>query len=180
MFVYTPLRDNLFALVTSTLDQMSLTITDARIMPSRDGYTLDTYIVLEEDGAPVSDAYRIQELENTLLEVLAYPDAPPAPVQRRLPRQLKHFAIPTEVRFQSDPNNDRTVMEVVASDRPGLLSQIGKALMESNVRLQNAKIATLGARVEDIFFVTDADNRPLADEAQMERLRARITELLAA
>jgi [protein-PII] uridylyltransferase len=180
VFIYTPRRDNLFALTTSTLDQMGLTITDARIMPSRDGYTLDTYIVLEEDGAPVSDAYRIQELETTLHEVLAHPDAPPQKVERRLPRQLKHFTIPTQVTFQPDPYNDRTVMEVVSSDRPGLLSQIGKAMMECGVRLQNAKIATLGARVEDIFFVTDAANRPLHDAAQMERLRQRIVELLAA
>ncbi len=27
----------------------------------------------------------------------------------------------------------------------------------------NAKIATLGERVEDVFYVTDADGRPLAD-----------------
>ncbi len=178
VFIYTPHHHNLFALTTSTLDQMSLTITDARIIPSRDGYTLDTYIVLEEDGAPVSDAYRIQELEDTLREVLAHPDAPPAPVQRRLPRQLKHFTIPTEVTFHPDPYNDRTVMEVVTSDRPGLLSQVGKALGECGVLLQNAKIATLGARVEDIFFITDEQNRPLGDEAQTGRLRERIQALL--
>ncbi|WP_127477329.1 [protein-PII] uridylyltransferase [Sulfurivermis fontis] len=179
VFIYTPRHDNLFALTTSTLDQMGLTITDARIMTSRDGYTLDTYIVLEEDGAPVSDAWRIQELETTLHDVLAYPDAPPQKVERRLPRQLKHFTIPTQVIFQPDPYNDRTVMEVISSDRPGLLSQIGKALMECNVRLQNAKIATLGARVEDIFFITDAANQPLHDTQQMEQLRQRIAALLA-
>jgi len=179
VFIYTPRHDNLFALTTSTLDQMGLTITDARIMTARDGYTLDTYIVLEEDGAPVSDAWRIQELEATLHEVLAHPDLPPQKVERRLPRQLKHFTIPTQVIFQPDPYNDRTVMEVISSDRPGLLSQIGKALQECDVRLQNAKIATLGARVEDIFFVTDAENHPLHDAAQMERLRQRIVELLA-
>jgi [protein-PII] uridylyltransferase len=180
LFIYTPRRDNLFALTTSTLDQMGLTITDARIMPSRDGYTLDTYIVLEEDGAPVSEAWRIQELESTLRSVLAHPDTPPQKVERRLPRQLRHFTIPTQVTFQPDPYNDRTVMEVVSSDRPGLLSQIGKAMMECGVRLQNAKIATLGARVEDIFFVTDAANQPLRDAAQMENLRQRITEFLSA
>ncbi|MEW6648324.1 MAG: [protein-PII] uridylyltransferase [Pseudomonadota bacterium] len=178
VFIYTPRHDNLFALATSTLDQMGLTITDARIMTSRDGHTLDTYIVLEEDGAPVSDAWRIQELESTLHEVLAQPELPPQKVERRLPRQLKHFTIPTQVIFQPDPYNDRTVMEVISSDRPGLLSQIGKALMECDVRLQNAKIATLGARVEDIFFITDAANRPLQDVTQMERLRQRITALL--
>lgn len=178
VFVYTPRRDNLFALITSTLDYMGLTITDARIMPSLDGYTLDTYIVLEADGGPVSDAYRVQELESTLLGLLAQPDRPPLQVQRRVSRQLKHFPLATQVSFQLDANNERTVMAVVSSDRPGLLSQIGKALAETNIRLQNAKIATLGARVEDIFFITDAQNRPLTDNAQMDRLQQRIVELL--
>ncbi len=179
IFVYTPRRDNLFALITSTLDQMGLDITDARILPSRDGYTLDTYIVLEEDGAPVRDAYRVQELEGTLYDLLAHPDPTPPQVLRRISRQVKHFPLPTEVTFQQDENNSRTIMEVITSDRPGLLSQIGKALMECNVRLQNAKIATLGARVEDIFFITDAANRPLHDAQQTEQLADRIKELLA-
>ena len=29
--------------------------------------------------------------------------------------------------------------------------------------LQNATIATLGERVKDVFFITDADNQPLSD-----------------
>jgi [protein-PII] uridylyltransferase len=46
-------------------------------------------------------------------------------------------------------------------------------------RLQGAKIATYGERVEDIFFITDRDNRPLADEQRMSCLRSAITENLA-
>ncbi|MFA5627908.1 MAG: [protein-PII] uridylyltransferase [Thiohalomonadaceae bacterium] len=179
LFLYTPRHDNLFALTTRTLDKLALTITDARITTSRDGYTLDTYIVLEEDGSPLSDAHRIEQLEATLREVLSQPETIPSKVVRRLPRQLKHFPLSTEVNFAPDPYNDRTVMEVISSDRPGLLSQIGKALMECGVRLQNAKIATFGARVEDIFFITDAHNQPLTDATQMEKLRQRIIELLS-
>ncbi len=31
------------------------------------------------------------------------------------------------------------------------------------MRLQNAKIATLGARAEDVFLITDSQNKPLSD-----------------
>jgi [protein-PII] uridylyltransferase len=55
-------------------------------------------------------------------------------------------------------------MEVIAGDRPGLLSAIGWALADCKVRLQNAKIATFGERAEDVFFLTDASNRALAPE----------------
>ncbi|TDJ28912.1 MAG: hypothetical protein E2O55_04145, partial [Gammaproteobacteria bacterium] len=65
-----------------------------------------------------------------------------------------------------------------AGDRPGLLAQIGKLFVEQNVRLQNAKIATLGERAEDVFFVTTEDNRPL-DEATSQALISSLETTLA-
>ncbi len=178
IFIYTQLNDLLFAVVTTALDQMRLNIVDARIMPSSDGYTLDTYIVLEENGTPIEDPRRIKEIQTRLSRLIRDPRAASLTVQRHMKRQLKHFTIPPEVTFQDDSNNGRTIMEVVTSDRPGILSKIGQALMLCGVRLQNAKIATLGARVEDVFFITDKDNEPLADPAQMDCLRSRIIEML--
>ena len=176
LFIYTPAHDRLFALTTTALDQMGLDIVDARITSSRDGYTFDTYIVLEEDGAPISNGYRIQELQQTLRAIVAHPESAPDKVHRQLARQLKHFPIPTQVTFLDDPGNDRSMMEVVSSDRPGLLAQIGRALTECGVRLQNAKIATFGERVEDIFFITDSAGHRLSSEAQQAQLRQRIIE----
>ena len=84
-------------------------------------------------------------------------------MRRLAKRQLKHFTIPVEVNFTRDASNRRTVMEVIAADRPGLLARIGWALADARVRIQNAKIATFGERAEDVFYVTDAHNRPLPD-----------------
>lgn len=178
IFIYTKVNDLLFAIVTTALDQMRLNIVDARIMPSNDGYTLDTYIVLEENGAPIDDPRRIRDIQTRLERLIRDPEAATLTVQRHMQRQLKHFTIPPQVAFEDDSNNGRTIMEVVTSDRPGILSKIGQALMLCGVRLQNAKIATLGARVEDVFFITDKDNEPLTDPAQMECLRSRIIEML--
>jgi len=44
--------------------------------------------------------------------------------------------------------------------------------------VQNAKIATLGERVEDVFFVTDADNQPLSDPQLCLRLQQAIIKEL--
>ncbi|MCK9529734.1 MAG: [protein-PII] uridylyltransferase [Gammaproteobacteria bacterium] len=178
IFIYTQLSDLLFAVVTTALDQMRLNIVDARIMPSSDGYTLDTYIVLEENGTPIEDPRRIKEIQTRLSRLIRDPRAASLTVQRHMKRQLKHFTIPPQVTFQDDSNNGRTIMEVVTSDRPGILSKIGQALMLCGVRLQNAKIATLGARVEDVFFITDKHNEPLSDPEQMDCLRSRIIEML--
>jgi [protein-PII] uridylyltransferase len=40
--------------------------------------------------------------------------------------------------------------------------------------LLNAKIATLGERVEDIFFIVDAEGQPLSDENICQTLQQEI------
>lgn len=178
IFIYTPIRDSQFTTSTTLLDQMGLNIVDARILPSRDNFTLDTYMVLEEDGEPLRGHYRLEEIRGMLQHLLNHPEETPEKVQRQMARQLKHFNIRTQVLFHSDPHNPRTVMEVITSDRPGLLSRIARALAVCQVRLLNAKIATFGERVEDIFFITDQHGQPLGDEAQKSCLTVRITQAL--
>jgi [protein-PII] uridylyltransferase len=107
---------------------------------------------------------------NELRLSLADPDEFPEIVQRRLPRQLKHFQIRTEVSLSNDINNQRTAVEIITLDRPGLLARIGRIFMEEGLSLQAARIATLGERAEDVFFVTDANGQPLSDLTQCQHL----------
>jgi [protein-PII] uridylyltransferase len=50
--------------------------------------------------------------------------------------------------------------------------------MECGVQLHNAKIVTIGARAEDVFFVTDRENRPLNDARKYAALRETLVGLL--
>jgi len=178
IFIYTPIQQHQFTVTTAALDQLGLTIVEALIIPSSDDFTLDTYIVLEEDGEPIRNSYRIEEISRVLSHLLAHPEAAPRQSARRMARQLKHFPIPTQVLFQNDSHNTRTVMEVVTSDRPGLLLQIARALAHCEVRLQNAKIATFGARAEDIFFICDEQQRPVESSELQTCLRQAIIQAL--
>ena len=74
-----------------------------------------------------------------------------------------------------DERNRRSVLELTAGDRPGLLCEVGKVLMEERVELHAAKIMTVGERAEDVFYVTDLDNRPLSQSAA-EQLRGRLVQ----
>ena len=178
IFLYTPIRLNQFTTSTSLLDQMGLNIVSARIIPSTDNYTLDTYIVLEADGQPIHGQYRLQEIHQQLYQLLSQPEQAAPPVQRQMARQLKHFNIQTRVLFHEDPNQEHSIMEVITSDRPGLLTRIARAMATCEVRLKTAKIATFGERVEDIFFITDQQGRPLSDEGQQRCLSENIVAVL--
>ena len=136
--------------------------------------TLDTYVVSERGGEGLGGWPRQDEVRRALLAALRDPRPPRAPASRRAGAgRLRHFDISAEVRFHPDDGKGRSVVEVVAPDRPGLLACIGIAFADCDVRLQNAKIATYGERAEDVFFVTERGNRPLDAQAK-EKLRRRL------
>ncbi|WP_337056349.1 [protein-PII] uridylyltransferase [Pseudomonas sp. USHLN015] len=180
IFIYAPDQHDFFAVTVAAMSQLNLNIHDARIITSTSQFTLDTYIVLDTAGGSIGDnPARVKEIREGLIGALKNPDEYPAIIQRRVPRQLKHFAFPPQVTISNDAQRPVTVLEVIAPDRPGLLARIGRIFLDFDLSLQNAKIATLGERVEDVFFVTDADNQPLADPELCQRLQAAIVSQLS-
>ncbi len=173
--IYARPRRHGFARTTAALDQLGLNIVDARITPTGDGFSLDLYHLLEDDGAPITDADRQDEIEAALWRSLQGPADAPLVVSRRAPRQARMFNTPTQISLSVDERNRRSVLELIAGDRPGLLCEVGKVLMEERVELHAAKIMTVGERAEDVFYVTDLDNRPLSQPAA-EHLRGRLMQ----
>jgi [protein-PII] uridylyltransferase len=178
VFIYAPAEDGQFSKVTAVMDQLGLNVVEAGIITTSDNKMLNTFHVLEESGAAISNDLRIEEIQTALLDELETEDRDSWNVSRRTPRQYQHFPIKTHIEFKPDGDDQRTIMELITADRPGLLSRIGRAFSECEIRLQNAKIATLGARAEDVYFITDRNNRPLTDPAQFACLEKAIHRLL--
>jgi [protein-PII] uridylyltransferase len=165
VLTYAPRRLRSFARTTALLDQMGLNVVDARLVTSANGFSLETYVVLEDNGALITDISRIREIEQGLWRNLRQPEDSPATVTRRAPRQVRMFSTPTQVNFSVDGRNGRTILELVAADRPGLLSEVGKVFRTERVAINGAKIMTVGERAEDVFYITDAEGRQLQEEA---------------
>ncbi len=178
IFIHTLLADHLFATITRALDQLSLTVVDARIVQASHGFTFDTYVVLEQNGNPIGTSERTQEILDKLRQSIGNINPTKSTGTRRTSRQLKHFNTKTRINFSKDPNNQRTIMELFTADRPGILSRVAQALMDSDVDLQNAKITTVGERVEDIFFITDSAGHAITNQGDLDELRQLIIEAL--
>jgi [protein-PII] uridylyltransferase len=164
VLTYTPRRLRSFARTTGVLDQMGLNVVDARLITSANGFSLETYEVLEDNGAVIADTERVQEIERGLWRALKQvEDAPPA-VTRRAARQVRMFWTPTQVNFSVDNRNERTILELIAADRPGLLSEVGKVFRAERVAINGAKIMTVGERAEDVFYITGADGGLLPED----------------
>jgi len=181
VFICTKDQPNLFAATASCLDQLNLSIQDARIITSDSGFSLDTYIVLEESGEAIGHNHaRIEQIKNALFEALDDPKDYDDIINRRTQRQMKSFRIPTEVTISNDAITQKTLIELISPDRPGLLARIGSIFLEFGLSLHNSKIATLGERVEDIFYVTDQEGRPLSDPELCQKLQQTICDQLDA
>ena len=165
VLTYTPRGLHSFARTTAVLDQMGLNVVDARLILSSKDFSLETYVVLEDSGALISDPGRIADIERSLRRNLKQPEDAPLIVTRRAPRQVRMFSTPTQVNFSLDTRNNRTILELVAADRPGLLSEVGKVFKAEHVAINGAKIMTVGERAEDVFYITDTDGFELQTES---------------
>ena len=178
VFICAPDQDGLFALTTALLSQLALNVVAARIQTVDAGRTMNTFLVLEEDGSPVSGGEREREIVATLTHGLARRQPIDLGAPRRLPRQMRHFETPARPEFSQDRANHRTVLHLTATDRPGLLSLVGRAFAKTGVRIISAKIATVGALADDTFFITDLHGQPIEQPAQLERIAAAVGEHL--
>lgn len=171
--LYTPQTQQTFAHATARVDELGMTIVDARIMPLDNGYSLDTFIFMELDKRIEIDAMRLNKIRDSLARVLTASDDDVANVSRTASRQVRMFTTRTSVEFSASPTDRRTVMDMVTADRPGLLSKIGQVFIQQKVDITAAKIMTIGERAEDVFYISDLDGKPL-DETAQEKLRAQL------
>jgi len=162
VFVYTADHHCVFSVITRVLDSLGVSILDARIFTTLHGYSIDTFIILEENGEVIISESRLQEIREHLRIALLNPEAVPETIKRHIPRKLKLFSVPTKVRSFSDPNHEKVVLELSTSDRPGLLSRVASVLEQTGYELSNAKITTLGERVDDVLFLTPAKSKQQA------------------
>jgi len=178
IFVCAADRDNLFAHTAALLDQLCLNVVAARIETVEGTCTMNSFMVLEEDGSEVNDEQRVEEVVMTLRSGLAEPSSFDPTASRPLPRQLRHFDVPVEVEFLQEESGSRTEMRLRCGDRPGLLGRVGQVFAENGIRVHNAKITTLGAVAEDTFHLTDLHDRPLNAPACLHTLQNAIRERL--
>jgi [protein-PII] uridylyltransferase len=177
VLTYTPRRLRSFARTTGLLDQMGLNVVDARLITSANGFSLETYEVLEDNGAVIADASRVREIERGLWRALKQVEDSPPAVTRRAPRQVRMFWTPTQVNFSVDSRNERTILELIAADRPGLLSEVGRVFRAERVAINGAKIMTVGERAEDVFYITGADGGLLPEDV-CRRVQESLTQAL--
>jgi [protein-PII] uridylyltransferase len=175
IFLHTKSTKNLFAIVAATLDKLDLTIQDARLQTTSDDRTFDVFYVLDGNNLPVGSNKKLcKSISDSLKTAIQSPEKINLNVSRRTSRQLKNFTMKTKVSLRNDSETDTSILQVITPDRPGLLAKIGNIFERYDLVLYNAKISTLGERVEDTFYLRTHDNQPIDNDELGEDLKQTI------
>ncbi|MDR9827560.1 bifunctional uridylyltransferase/uridylyl-removing protein GlnD [Vibrio sp. FNV 38] len=179
VFVYSKDQTALFATVVAELDRRNFNVHDAQVMLSKDGFVLDTFMVLDQCGEAIDES-RHKAVIKHITHVLT--DGRPTKIKtRRAPRNLKHFKVKTRVDFLPTKSKKHSFIEFVALDTPGLLAKVGATFSEHNINIHAAKITTIGERAEDFFIITGPNGGKLDEEQEQQlsnSLKARVKELI--
>jgi len=166
LLVHTPDYLGLFSAVTTVIDEIGLDVLSARIGTTTSGKSFDLFQLMDRHAQALNHIDS-ERLKIRLCEVLGGATVP-EPVVRRLPRRLRPFKSTARIRFSAAHGGEKTLMDLACSDQPGLLSNISAAMVACGIRIHDARIATLGDRVEDAFIISDKQNAPLSREIRTQ------------
>ncbi|MFN8034493.1 MAG: [protein-PII] uridylyltransferase [Acidimicrobiia bacterium] len=173
--VVSPDRTGLLAHVAGALTLVGFDIHDAAAYTRSDGRALEVYrgvdrfgrLARETERDAASDAIRrsiagAENLEERVAErVVRY---------RASSKQRQRG--PVEVIVDLEGSDFATIVEIHADDEIGLLARVAQTFSDRGLDVSTAKVATLGDRVVDVFYVRDAAGVKVTDPAELDGLRA--------
>lgn len=163
IFIYSNDVDDLFATITATLTQHNLNIQAASIYTDSNGFCYDSFFVLNDSGKITISDLNQHLLRQALINNIERLKSEEIIIQRRMPRQFKHFKVNTKIVFSKDEFSHYTRLDIIARDRAGLLALLAQTFKKCSVRLHDARISTLGEKVEDTFIISHIDNSAIDD-----------------
>ena len=172
IFVYSKNADNLFLKITNFLNDNQLDVTQARILTTNDNHALDVFSVLIEETSSTSYDLIFDHIEKELTKIVDDTNAEAKPQKTSKSRQASHHQFKTEITYTKLPKN-LYEFQVVTGKQRGLLSLLANEINKNGFSIQNAKINTLGERVEDFFVLSP---HKLATLPNLENLKTNINE----
>ncbi len=174
VFVFAKEKVNTFASIVQVLGAKKLSIHDAKIITTKTGYTVNTFIILDSRGKALKESYQTAEITKALSEKLKQDDCGDIPLQPAR-REVKQFKFPLKVSFIKIKAKSKTMIEIIALDRAGLLGNIAQVFQQLHINIHSAKITTFGEKADDVFTISTNENMALTEE-EKQKLSDKLTQ----
>jgi [protein-PII] uridylyltransferase len=179
--IYTADHPGLFSRLCGAMALAGATIAGAQIFTMSNGMALDTFQLQSPsaDGAggqafvrPEKIARLATHIEQALSGRIRLRDA--LAKRPAIASRTRVFRVPPRVLIDNTASASATLIEVNGRDRLGLLFDVTSALTALGLSIANAKIATYGERVVDVFYVKDVFGHKVDQDAKLKRIRERL------
>ena len=175
LIIHTKDRPNVFAATIGVLDSEDINFLDAKLFGMKNGFCFDCLKISDGNGNALSKkGDKIKKIKDKLTKSLDAEDLIPKLVQKRLPKNLKHFNLKTSISVKHDMTNRWTQIDLRTKDRPGILANVSKVFVEHGAVIKKARIATYGERAEDRFCISSKEDTPFIKKEELNQL---ITDL---
>jgi len=173
-------RAGLFSNIAGSLSAAGLNILSAQIFTRTDDIVLDTFFVTDAKTGNLADREQRDKFQEVLRKALTGGEVDfPALIARRKINRPAYQAylgeqIPPQVRFDNEASESRTVIEVQAEDRIGLLYAISQTLSEVDLDIFGAKISTERGAAIDSFYVREFDGGKVTSEERQHSIERKL------
>jgi len=183
-------QSGLFEKVSGAFAVAGLNILGARAITRSDHLAIDAFYVENDDGGIVENEETRQLFEQALGEFLSGHSAPDDKIKaRRKKKETSNIftnkdkfgaKIPPQVDVYRDISLGRTIVEVRAADRVGLLHLISRHISDAGFSIIFARIATEQGVATDVFNIEYQGDGTVPSPASFLELREQIGKALHA
>lgn len=170
-------RPGLFSTVAGILSLNGVNILSANVYSSVTGFALEVFKVKGLFDSEL-DENKWKNIEGDLKKI----PKGKVSLEERLVEMMNRYGSKTQISSNSaskviidnDTSDFYTVIEVHASDRPGLLHDVTRAIYEMGLDIHLAKAATGANQVVDAFYVRSVTGEKITEDEEIENIKSAI------
>jgi [protein-PII] uridylyltransferase len=175
-------RERLFSNITGCLTAAGFNILSAEILTRADGIIIDSFFVTDAKTGLLPGREEREKFESLAHKVLTDVAVDlPALIARTkaapsIYKSIEGERIPTVIEVDNETSDTRSVIDVQAEDRVGLLYDISRALADLKLDLSLAKILTEKGAAVDSFYATEEDGGKILDPERIKAVKSKLRQ----
>jgi [protein-PII] uridylyltransferase len=177
-------RAGLFEKIAGSLSATGLNILSAQIYTRTDGIALDTFFVNDARTGNLAARAQHDKFADLLEKVLNGEAVDlPALIARQITNRQVYQAyagerMPTEIHFDNEASETRTLIEVETEDQLGLLYAVSQTFAGLAVDIAGARIVTERGAAIDSFYVRELDGGKIFSADRQKLIETKLREAI--
>jgi [protein-PII] uridylyltransferase len=176
-------RAGLFGKIAGSLSAAGLNILGAQIFTRADGIALDTFFVNDARTGSLAEREQREKFSDLLEKNLTGETVDFEALIAKQASRSRYSAyfgerMDTQIHFDNEASDERTLIEIETEDRLGLLHTISQTFAELNLDIAAARIVTERGAALDNFYVSTMGDGKITSPERLKFIASRLREAI--